>query len=194
MNNISKKTSYLRLVTVFLSIIMILSTSITFFSNNANAEDNNTSIADENIENLSDQELEKELTYIYGNIIILDEDGTAKDVNLKNAKEHYGYVPDAFQKLKNDLNNRKMAQSTSTRAVGDNYKNSRDCFYSEVLNSYGELLSGNIIAAAFDDVKAHNISALAKKLGRIGVKGNLAGIAATMVSKDAQCTFKYGYL
>lgn len=194
MNNVSKKSSHLKIITAFLSIIMILSTSISFFSNNANAENNNTSIADKNIENLNDQQLEKELSYIYGNIIILDQDGTAKDVNLENAKERYGYVPDAFQKLKNDLNNHEMSQSTSTRAVGDNYKNSNDCLYSEVLNSYGELLSGNLIAAAFDDVKAHNIPELIKKLGRIGVKGNLAGIAATLVSKDTQCTLKYGQM
>ncbi|MCE3410301.1 hypothetical protein LCD17_14375, partial [Staphylococcus aureus] len=83
--------------------------------------------------------------------------------------------------------------SISPRAVGGNYKNSNDCFYSEVLNSYGELLTGNIIAAVFDDVKAKNIKSAAKKLARIGIKGNLAGIAATMVSKDVQCTLKYGW-
>ncbi|GAB5819016.1 hypothetical protein JMUB7533_26760 [Staphylococcus aureus] len=33
--------------------------------------------------------------YIYGKIIILDKDGTAKDVNLENAKSRYGYVPEA---------------------------------------------------------------------------------------------------
>ncbi len=47
-------------------------------------------------------------------------------------------------------------------------------------------LTGNIIAAVFDDVKAKNIKSAAKKLARIGIKGNLAGIAATMVSKG--CT------
>ncbi|MBK3944723.1 hypothetical protein JJK89_14085, partial [Staphylococcus aureus] len=119
--------------------------------------------------------------------------GTAKDVNLENAKSRYGYVPEGFQKLKNDIENKKKNSSISPRAVGGNYKNSNDCFYSEVLNSYGELLTGNIIAAVFDDVKAKNIKSAAKKLARIGIKGNLAGIAATMVSKDVQCTLKYGW-
>ncbi|WP_267811133.1 hypothetical protein [Staphylococcus aureus] len=42
-------------------------------------------------------------------------------------------------------------------------KNSNDCFYSEVLNSYGELLTGNIIAAVFDDVKAKKHKECSKK-------------------------------
>ncbi|HHC7140317.1 TPA: hypothetical protein ACN372_004660, partial [Vibrio parahaemolyticus] len=65
---------------------------------------------------------------------------------------------------------------------------------SEVLNSYGELLTGNIITAVFEDVKAKNLKGVAKKLAKIGIKGNLAGIAATMVSKDVQCNLKYGLL
>ncbi|GAB5804710.1 hypothetical protein JMUB7522_27220 [Staphylococcus aureus] len=31
----------------------------------------------------------------------------AKDVNLENAKSRYGYVPEGFQKLKNDIENKK---------------------------------------------------------------------------------------
>ncbi|CAC6367969.1 Uncharacterised protein [Staphylococcus aureus] len=98
------------------------------------------------------------------------------------------------QKLKNDIENKKKTSSISPRAVGGNYKNSGDCFYSEVLNSYGELLTGNIITAVFEDVKAKNLKGVAKKLAKIGIKGNLAGIAATMVSKDVQCNLKYGLL
>ncbi|MBD1445858.1 hypothetical protein H8G99_13475, partial [Staphylococcus aureus] len=113
---------------------------------------------------------------------------------LENAKSRYGYVPEGFQKLKNDIENKKKTSSISPRAVGGNYKNSGDCFYSEVLNSYGELLTGNIITAVFEDVKAKKLKGVAKKLAKIGIKGKLAGIAATMVSKDVQCNLKYGFL
>ncbi|MBU7071281.1 hypothetical protein KR742_14715, partial [Staphylococcus aureus] len=116
-----------------------------------------------------------------------------KDVNLENAKSRYGYVPEGFQKLKNDIENKKNNSSISPKADGGNYTKRNDCFYSEVLNSYVELLTCNIIAAVFDDVKANNIKSAAKTLAGIGIKGNLAGIAATMVSKDVQCTLKYGW-
>ncbi|CAA3924122.1 Uncharacterised protein [Staphylococcus aureus] len=66
---------------------------------------NKNNIADKNIETLNEKEIEKELDYIYGKIIVLDKDGTAKDVNLENAKSRYGYVPEGFQKLKNDIEN-----------------------------------------------------------------------------------------
>ncbi|CAC7849844.1 Uncharacterised protein [Staphylococcus aureus] len=88
--------------------------------------------------------------------------------------------------------NFKEAQAQNKNNIAD--KNSGDCFYSEVLNSYGELLTGNIITAVFEDVKAKNLKGVAKKLAKIGIKGNLAGIAATMVSKDVQCNLKYGLL
>ncbi|KMS36643.1 hypothetical protein FE74_14455, partial [Staphylococcus aureus] len=65
---------------------------------------------------------------------------------------------------------------------------------SEVLNTYGEILTGNIITAVFEDVKAKNVKSEAKKLAKIGIKVILAGIAATMDSKDVQCNLKYGLL
>ncbi|WP_188348168.1 hypothetical protein [Staphylococcus aureus] len=187
-----KSVSLRKVLVISLSFLTILSMVLNFNFKEAQAQNKNN-IADKNIETLNEKEIEKELDYIYGKIIVLDKDGTAKDVNLENAKSRYGYVPEGFQKLKNDIENKKKNSSISPRAVGGNYKNSNDCFYSEVLNSYGELLTGNIIAAVFDDVKAKNIKSAAKKLARIGIKGNLAGIAATMVSKDVQCTLKYGW-
>ncbi|WP_225306064.1 hypothetical protein [Staphylococcus aureus] len=47
---------------------------------------NKNNIADKNIETLNEKEIEKELDYIYGKIIVLDKDGTAKDVNLENGQ------------------------------------------------------------------------------------------------------------
>ncbi|UIF33620.1 heavy metal translocating P-type ATPase [Staphylococcus aureus] len=55
--------------------------------------------------------------YIYGKIIILDKDGTAKDVNLENAKSRYGYVPEGFQKLKNDIENKKKTINITRKIV-----------------------------------------------------------------------------
>ncbi|HGX0883859.1 TPA: hypothetical protein ACNSAJ_002946 [Staphylococcus aureus] len=193
MNAIQNSISLRKILVVSLSILTILSMVLDFNFKEAQAQNKNN-IADKKVETLNEKEIEKELKYIYGKIIILDKDGTAKDVNLENAKSRYGYVPEGFQKLKNDIENKKKTSSISPRAVGGNYKNSGDCFYSEVLNSYGELLTGNIITAVFEDVKAKNLKGVAKKLAKIGIKGNLAGIAATMVSKDVQCNLKYGLL
>nr|WP_258312532.1 hypothetical protein [Staphylococcus aureus] len=54
---------------------------------------NKNNIADKNIETLNEKETEKQLDYIYGKIIVLVKDGTAKDVNLDME-----YVPEGFQK------------------------------------------------------------------------------------------------
>ncbi|WP_225305894.1 hypothetical protein [Staphylococcus aureus] len=163
MNAIQKSVSLRKVLVISLSFLTILSMVLNFNFKEAQAQNKNN-IADKNIETLNEKEIEKELDYIYGKIIVLDKDGTAKDVNLENAKSRYGYVPEGFQKLKNDIENKKKNSSISPRAVGGNYKNSNDCFYSEVLNSYGELLTGNIIAAVFDDVKAKNHKECSKKI------------------------------
>ncbi|GAB5776907.1 hypothetical protein JMUB7520_27490 [Staphylococcus aureus] len=51
---------------------------------------NKNNIADKNVETLNEKEIEREVKYIYGKIIILDKDGTAKYVNLEVANPRYG--------------------------------------------------------------------------------------------------------
>ncbi|HDB2986746.1 TPA: hypothetical protein O6K44_002845, partial [Staphylococcus aureus] len=93
MNAIQNSISLRKILVVSLSILTILSMVLDFNFKEAQAQNKNN-IADKNVETLNEKEIEKELKYIYGKIIILDKDGTAKDVNLENAKSRYGYVPE----------------------------------------------------------------------------------------------------
>ncbi|EVH15507.1 hypothetical protein T917_02831, partial [Staphylococcus aureus WMCA6025] len=85
MNAIQNSISLRKILVVSLSILTILSMVLDFNFKEAQAQNKNN-IADKNVETLNEKEIEKELKYIYGKIIILDKDGTAKDVNLENAK------------------------------------------------------------------------------------------------------------
>ncbi|CUG73796.1 hypothetical protein [Staphylococcus aureus] len=89
MNAIQNSISLRKILVVSLSILTILSMVLDFNFKEAQAQNKNN-IADKNVETLNEKEIEKELKYIYGKIIILDKDGTAKDVNLENAKSRYG--------------------------------------------------------------------------------------------------------
>ncbi|EZI23147.1 hypothetical protein CO85_2571, partial [Staphylococcus aureus subsp. aureus CO-85] len=84
MNAIQNSISLRKILVVSLSILTILSMVLDFNFKEAQAQNKNN-IADKNVETLNEKEIEKELKYIYGKIIILDKDGTAKDVNLENA-------------------------------------------------------------------------------------------------------------
>ncbi|MBZ5281923.1 hypothetical protein HWG68_13510, partial [Staphylococcus aureus] len=84
MNAIQNSISLRKILVVSLSILTILSMVLDFNFKEAQAKNKNN-IADKNVETLNEKEIEKELKYIYGKIIILDKDGTAKDVNLENA-------------------------------------------------------------------------------------------------------------
>ncbi len=189
MQKIKKKTVLISILT----FLFLVSTSLTFLPQNASANTKTNNIADQDISQLNEEEIQTELDYIYNNIIVLDDNGAAVEVNEEKAKERYGYVPEAFQTLQSEID-RNDANNTSTRAVGDNYDNLTDCFYSEMTKDYGELLSTNTLATLMNLVKEKNVPGITKKLLGIGVKGNLAGIAATMVAKDTQCTAKYGQL
>ncbi|EVV33464.1 hypothetical protein U183_02622, partial [Staphylococcus aureus F16077] len=82
MNAIQNSISLRKILVVSLSILTILSMVLDFNFKEAQAQNKNN-IADKNVETLNEKEIEKELKYIYGKIIILDKDGTAKDVNLE---------------------------------------------------------------------------------------------------------------
>ncbi|WP_234015555.1 hypothetical protein [Staphylococcus aureus] len=77
MNAIQNSISLRKILVVSLSILTILSMVLDFNFKEAQAQNKNN-IADKNVETLNEKEIEKELKYIYGKIIILDKDGTAK--------------------------------------------------------------------------------------------------------------------
>ncbi|EWY27817.1 hypothetical protein V407_02680, partial [Staphylococcus aureus W83140] len=76
MNAIQNSISLRKILVVSLSILTILSMVLDFNFKEAQAQNKNN-IADKNVETLNEKEIEKELKYIYGKIIILDKDGTA---------------------------------------------------------------------------------------------------------------------
>ncbi|HAR3999254.1 TPA: hypothetical protein I1F09_003003, partial [Staphylococcus aureus] len=74
MNAIQNSISLRKILVVSLSILTILSMVLDFNFKEAQAQNKNN-IADKNVETLNEKEIEKELKYIYGKIIILDKDG-----------------------------------------------------------------------------------------------------------------------
>ncbi|MVL96709.1 hypothetical protein GO979_05440, partial [Staphylococcus aureus] len=75
MNAIQNSISLRKILVVSLSILTILSMVLDFNFKEAQAQNKNN-IADKNVETLNEKEIEKELKYIYGKIIILDKDGS----------------------------------------------------------------------------------------------------------------------
>ncbi|GAB5779381.1 hypothetical protein JMUB7515_27920 [Staphylococcus aureus] len=73
MNAIQNSISLRKILVVSLSILTILSMVLDFNFKEAQAQNKNN-IADKNVETLNEKEIEKELKYIYGKIIILDKD------------------------------------------------------------------------------------------------------------------------
>ncbi|MDG6650630.1 hypothetical protein QCE51_13055 [Staphylococcus aureus] len=71
MNAIQNSISLRKILVVSLSILTILSMVLDFNFKEAQAQNKNN-IADKNVETLNEKEIEKELKYIYGKIIILE--------------------------------------------------------------------------------------------------------------------------
>ncbi|MBK3944717.1 hypothetical protein JJK89_14055, partial [Staphylococcus aureus] len=71
MNAIQKSVSLRKVLVISLSFLTILSMVLNFNFKEAQAQNKNN-IADKNIETLNEKEIEKELDYIYGKIIVLD--------------------------------------------------------------------------------------------------------------------------
>ncbi len=70
MNAIQNSISLRKILVVSLSILTILSMVLDFNFKEAQAQNKNN-IADKNVETLNEKEIEKELKYIYGKIIMV---------------------------------------------------------------------------------------------------------------------------
>ncbi len=151
-------------------------------------------IGDKKVESLKEKEIEKEVKYIYGKIIILHKDPTPKHLNLQNPKSPYPYLPQPFQKLKNHIHNKNKTTSISPTPLPPNYKNTPHSFYSQLLNSYPQLLTPNIITPLFQHLKPKNLNPLPKKLPKIPIKPNLPPIPPTILSNHLQSNLKYPLL
>lgn len=180
-----KKTAVFLVAIIFLisSLVMVLSSSV-----NAQEETN------EDTTQLNEKELNEEGQFIKNEALKTDENDQPVGIDLNKVEQRHGYIPQEAKDANAALEEKATKKGEVEKEVGSGYKNSNDCFYSEVTKSIKSSLPPAVISAVLDYANSGQYGKAAKRLGKAGVKGSGVGTVYTIVSIDAQCTYKYGLL
>lgn len=170
--------------------IFLISSLLMIFSPLANAQEKNK----DNTGQLSDKELNEESQFIKNEALKFDENGQPVGIDLNKVKQRHGYIPQEAKEANAILEEKAIKKGEVVEEVGNGYKNSNDCFYSEILKNVKSSLPTTVISAVADYAKSGQYGKAAKRLIKSGVKGSEVGIVYTIVSVDTQCNYKYGLL
>lgn len=185
------KSNYVKLSLVF----MLILSAVTFaIGSVVDASENDEKTAD----GVTYKEFSEETTFMYDEAIMYDENNSPLGVNFDKVKDRHGTVPQEYTQLDNDIKKtrekaKEQQPRTSTRAVGDGYKDRWDCNAKELVKQTGSSLPPAVLTAVVDYWNQGKKGAAFKKIVKAGVKGNAVGIAYTIISTDIQCVNKYGY-
>lgn len=172
---------------IFITIAFLVSSLVVFVSSSANASENTKA---------SDQEIDKEGEFVKNEAIKKDKNGQPVGIDLDKVKQRHGYIPQEAKDANTKLEQQAEQQSSSgvKKEVGSGYKNSNDCFYSEVTKSIKQSLPPTVLSAVLDYAKSGEYAKGAKRLAKAGVNGSGIGTVYTVVSISTQCDYKYGML
>lgn len=170
--------------------LFLLSSIAIFISQPASAQNEKKEILKTETSQANEDELAEELNYIYNNIIITDENGQAKEVNLDKAQERYGYVPQEFKDAKVEVQKgQSVEQNTQFRAIPN--KTAEQCYKEKLEGLYKGLVPIAAIQNMVENPNLDNAKEFSKAAIKAGVKGNVASMAAQIVYYNTQCASKY---
>lgn len=170
-------------------VLFLLSSMAVFLSQPANAQNKNKEVLETETSQTNEDELAEELNYIYNNIIITDENGQAKEVNLDKAKERYGYVPQEFKDAQAEVQKAQtMEESTKLKAMP---KTAEQCYREKLESMYTGLVPIAQIQNMVENPNLDNAKAFSKAAIKAGIKGNVASMAAQIIYYNTECANNY---
>lgn len=170
-------------------VLFLLSSMAVFLSQPANAQNKNKEVLETETSQTNEDELAEELNYIYNNIIITDENGQAKEVNLDKAKERYGYVPQEFKDAQAEVQKAQtMEESTKLKAMP---KTAEQCYREKLESMYKGLVPIAQIQNMVENPNLDNAKAFSKAAIKAGIKGNVASMAAQIIYYNTECANNY---
>lgn len=170
-------------------VLFLLSSMAVFLSQPANAQNKNKEVLETETSQTNEDELAEELNYIYNNIIITDENGQAKEVNLDKAKERYGYVPQEFKNAQAEVQKAQTTEeSTKLRAMP---KTAEQCYREKLESMYKGLVPIAQIQNMVENPNLDNAKAFSKAAIKAGIQGNVASMAAQIIYYNTECANNY---
>ncbi|WP_426427770.1 hypothetical protein [Staphylococcus equorum] len=177
--------------TVFLvAIIFLISSLLMFLSPSADAQEETK----DNAEQLNEKELNEEGQFIENEALKIDENGQPVGIDLNKVEERHGYIPQEAKDADVALEEKVTKKGEVEKEVGSGYRDSNDCLYSELTKTLKASLPTTVINSVIDYANSGQYGKAIKKLGSAGFKGSGIGTVYTVVSIDAECTYKYGLL
>ncbi|WML31733.1 hypothetical protein RCG24_07735 [Neobacillus sp. OS1-32] len=174
-----------RLKTILL-ITFVLTLFGSSFSTIARAEE--ISRAEEN----QIQEMAEQLEFIFEDAAIKDSNGNLLTLDFKMIEDNFGSSPE-LEQLKQDMS---LMQSRLIPTKGDksiispmDIKVDR-CIEKKIKNGIGEILSVNAIASIVTYIVDGQYKLAAKKLIKLGVKGNAIAIGAQLSYYLIKCEYE----
>lgn len=179
-----------RTLVFLVAIIFLISSLLMVLSPSANAQEEKK---DDTVQ-LNEKELNEEGQFIKNEALKIDENGQPVGIDLNKVEQRHGYIPQEAKDANANLEEKATKKGELEKEVGNGYKNSNDCFYSEVIKSIKSSLPPAVISAVLDYANSGQYGKAAKRLAKAGVKGSGVGTVYTIVSIDTQCTYKYGLM
>lgn len=178
---------------VSIVLLFLLSTIAIFISQPVDAESQNRSkeVLNSDASQADEDEMAEELNYIYNNVIITDQNGQAKEVNLDKAEERYGYVPQQFKDAKAEVEKGQSMENNNTALRASLPKTAEQCYREKLEGFAGDLVPVATITQLVQNPNLDNAKAFSKAAIKAGIKGNVASMAAQIVYYNTQCAGQY---
>lgn len=138
----------------------------------------------EEIDEKEVDELAEQLKFIYEEATIKDRNGNIINLDIKMIEEKYGSSPE-LDELKSE-NKITLINKNNPSITPMNAKLDR-CIEKKIKNGLGDVLSLAAITTVIEYIKDGEYTLAAKKLIKLGVKGNAVGITAQLILWWGQC-------
>lgn len=130
------------------------------------------------------EELANQMEFIFEKALIRDENGNPTGIDVQMIEDKYGSSPELdYLKLQIAADNNTSGTITTMDAALDK------CINKKVKNGFGEYLKVSTYTTIIDYITSGNYSLAAKRLLKLGVRGNAAGLVAQLTYYYTSCMY-----
>lgn len=133
------------------------------------------------------EELAEKLKFVFEEATLKDINGQIISIDINKIEEKYGSIPE-LEQLKEEIERAKnIGKSGSTVTLYSNNPAANQCLKDKIANGFTEIISANTYSTILTWLWDGEYTLAAKKLISIGVKGNAAGVAGTLLWYMTTC-------
>lgn len=129
-------------------------------------------------------ELEKELEFLFEEVITLDENGEPKEIDIDKAEENFGDSPE-MELLREEAKKLEEQKNTIQPRINPSGPNGeatpvRKCMNNKIKEEWGMYLSGAVFTNLIDALASGNYKKGAKYLAKAGIRTTGVSAAVTL--------------